>query len=73
VDNVSIHPGVEGGRRRHPLETATKPFKNKGKLAKKMKVLGRRRLAHAATLKGLPSNVNPAAFKAPGSYNAHKS
>lgn len=73
MDNVSIHPGVEGGRRRHPLETATKPFKNKGKLAKKMKVLGRRRLAHAATLKGLTTTVPPTAFKAPGSMNSHKS
>ena len=72
MDNVSIHPGIEGGRRRFPLDKSTKPSKNKGKLAKKMKTLARRRLAHAATLKGLPSNVPPEAFRTPGSMNAHK-
>ena len=72
MENISIHPGIENGRRVHPLERSTKPFQNKGKLAKKMKTLARRRLAHAATLKGLPSNVNPASFKAPGSMNRHK-
>lgn len=28
--------------------------------------------AHSATLKSLPSNVNPAAFKQPGSRNSKK-
>ena len=51
MDNISIHPGVQGGRRHFPLGKSTQPFKNKGKLAKKMKILARRRLAHAATLR----------------------
>ena len=72
MDNISIHPGVQGGRRHFPLGRSTQPFKNKGKLAKKMKILARRRLAHAATLKGLPSNVPPTSFKVPGSMNQHK-
>lgn len=47
----------------------TKPYKRqgKGKLGKKMAKLNARRNAHAATLKSLPSNVNPMAFKTPGS------
>jgi len=71
MDAISIHPGVVGGRRQYPLDRSTKPYKNKGKLAKKMKILARRRLAHSATLKGLPSNVPPEAYKVPGSYNQH--
>ena len=72
MDNISIHPGVQEGRRRFPLESNTRPFKNNGKLAKKMKILARRRLAHAGTLKGLPTNVPPEAYKVPGSMNQHK-
>jgi hypothetical protein len=71
-NQISIHPGVVGGRRQHPLEKSTKPHQGKGKLAKKMKRLHTRRLAHAETLKRMPSNSNPAAFKTPGSMNAKK-
>lgn len=42
------------------------------KLRKKLDRLNKRRLDHSATLKSLPSGVNPAAFKAPGSMNPKK-
>lgn len=47
----------------------TKPYNKagKGKLGKHMKRLNERRLAHSATLKSLPSGVNPSAFRCPGS------
>lgn len=68
---LSIHPrhwpGGDGIKR-----NTAKPHKGKGKLAKKMKRLHERRLAHSATLKSLPSGQNPAAYKTPGSMNEHK-
>lgn len=70
---MGIHPGVSDGRRIHALVNTAKPHKGGGKLGAKMDRLNRRRLAHAATIKSLPSSVNPGAFKAPGSMNQHKS
>jgi hypothetical protein len=67
----SIHPRVSfpNGEKYNTCE----PYKKagKGKLGKKMKRLSDRRLAHATTLKSLPSNQNPAAFKTPGSMKGH--
>ncbi len=67
-----MHPGIMNGFRVHPLKNTCKPHKGKGKLAKKQAWLSARRLAHSVTLKTLPPNVNPAAFKTPGSMNEHK-
>jgi hypothetical protein len=41
-------------------------------LRKRQKKLMQRRNAHSLILKNLPSNVNPAAFKTPGSMNRKK-
>lgn len=44
-----------------------------GKILRKARErLASRRLAHAALIKALPTNVNRAAFKAPGSMRKHK-
>ena len=78
VDNTvgfnaeGMHPGVVNGRRVAPKENTSKPYKSgKGKLAQHQKRLGNRRNAHSDTLKRLPTNVNPLAFKAPGSMKQH--
>ncbi len=42
------------------------------KLRKARERLNRRRLAHAATLKSLPSNTDPRSYKAPGSLKKKK-
>lgn len=71
MDQISIHPGVIGGRREHPLSDTSKPRragKKGGKLAKKLANLNRRQTALASTLKD-PRVKNPAAFKMPGSMN----
>ena len=67
-----MHPGVVNGRRVSPLINTSKPYKSgRGKLAQHQKRLGDRRNGHSMTLKTLPSNVNPLAFKAPGSMKQH--
>jgi len=63
-EQISIHPD-----KRRPVQNTSKPHKGGGKLAKRMKRLSDRRLAHSATLKSLPGKTNPAAFKMPGSMN----
>ena len=63
---------IIGGRRPRPITNTSKPHKGAGKLAKKMKRLHNRRLAHSATLKSLPSSINPMSYKTPGSMNQHK-
>jgi len=68
---ISIHL-IEGGRRPKPVSNTSKPHKGKGKLAKQMKALHWRRLAHSATLKSLSSGDNPMGWKTPGSMNQHK-
>jgi hypothetical protein len=69
-----MHPGVIEGARLFPLKNTAKPCKRsgKGKLGKKQKKLGERRVAHAATLKSLPQTANPMGFKCPGSMNPKK-
>ena len=54
------------------VKNTSKPWKGKGKLAKRHQRLHRRRMAHAATLKSLSAKILPTAFKQPGSYNQHK-
>lgn len=67
----SIHPrnwsGMNG-----PVKNTCKPWKGKGKLAKKQERLHKRRLAQAATLKTISAKIPPEAFKQPGSMNEHK-
>lgn len=72
MNDVSIHPRVIGNRTFHDKANTAKPHKGGGKLEKRQRDLGRRRVAHAATLKSLPSNVNQNCFRAPGSMNQHK-
>ena len=68
--DISIHPGVVDGVRVHPLKHTSKPNKRTGRTFKFVTDrLDRRLSAHEATLKSLPSNVNQAAFKKPGSRN----
>lgn len=63
----SIHPRVVGGRQRYDKINTAKPYKGGGKLARAQRVLNIRRNSHSLTLKSLPSQSNPMAFKAPGS------
>ena len=71
MESISIHPGVIGGRRQHPLMSNTKPVKKKnGKLAKKLKWLNARQIDREQTIK--QPRVNAVAFKPPGSMNQHK-
>lgn len=64
---MSIHPRSAIFGRNGEKKNTSKPHKGGGKLAKRQKRLTERRTAHSATLRSLPSNVNPAAFRAPGS------
>lgn len=66
----SIHPRVVGGTTKHEKVNTCKPYKSGGgALYKHQAELGRRRNAHSATLKSLPSQMNPGAFRTPGSMN----
>ena len=69
---LSMHPRVVNGRTVHTKVNTCESYKGGGKLAKKMKNLNRRRLDHSATLKNLPSNVNPSSYRTPGSMNRSK-
>jgi len=64
MESQSIHPRVVNGRTVHKkVNTCIGTGINR----KAQKNLARRRLDHAMTLKSLPSNANPAAYKTPGS------
>ena len=69
---LGMHPGVMNNIRVSPKVNTSKPHQGGGKLAKKQKRLSDRRNAHSMTLKMLPTNANPLAFKTPGSMNNHK-
>jgi hypothetical protein len=72
MPNESIHPRVQFRDGVKKNTCAPRNPNRKGKLAKKQARLGARRVAHAETLRKLPSNVNPASYKSPGSMNARK-
>jgi hypothetical protein len=67
MESLSIHPRVtfpDGVKK----NTAMPPKdSNKGKLGFAKRRLNERRLDHSATIKSLPSNVNPASYRTPGS------
>lgn len=65
----SMHPRMEYRDGRVKNTCAPRNPKRKGPLAKRQARLATRRLSHSQTLKSLPANVNPLAFKAPGSMN----
>lgn len=70
--DISIHPGVIDGRRMHPLKRTSKPVKVGRYYRRHIDELDRRQRAHEATLKSLPSNVNPLAFRKPGSMQGNR-
>lgn len=67
MDNLSIHPrvtypdGVKKNTAKPPKDS------NKGILGFAKRRLNARRLDHSATINSLPSNVNPASYRTPGS------
>lgn len=73
LTNISIHPRSSVYGHKGIKKNTCAPYKNtgKGKLGWRMKRLAERRLDHSATLKGLPSGQNPAAFRAPGSMKGY--
>jgi len=71
--NISIHPGVIGGMRVHPLVNTCKPNKRTGRVFRKVTDRFDERIHdHEATLKSLPSSVNPLSYRKPGSRNPAK-
>lgn len=71
MPNESIHPRVRSGGQK---SNTCKPQKDggNGHLRRVQAKLAQRRLAHAATIKSLPSTVPPTAYRAPGSMRLDK-
>lgn len=67
----SIHPRVVGRVAIYDKSNTCKPWKGKGKLAKKRARLAKRRLEHSQTLASVPIG-DRGGFRAPGSMNQHK-
>lgn len=63
----SMHPRMEYRDGVKKNTCAPRNPNRKGSLAKREKRLNERRLSHSQTLRSLPANQNPLAFKAPGS------
>jgi hypothetical protein len=72
--NRSIHPRNWGLFKESKKLNTSKPQKDggNGHLRRVQKKLAQRRLAHAATIKSLPSSSNPMAYRAPGSMRIDK-
>lgn len=71
MSNESIHPRTKFGGQK---SNTCKPQKDggNGHLRRVQAKLASRRLAHAATVKNLPSTTPPSAYRTPGSMRIDK-